>query len=250
MFGDRIMKDAWYLASHELKNKWLVHLGSILLYGYCGLALNTMVGPLTAALDSRAASVFLALASNFFILTVVSSLGFSFTKEYMSYWKTDAFTKRLFFLKTMAVSNRVIIYSRFLQILIMVIVMSVAFYSCNYAILAIFGRTVPDLGDFVSLALTWMGYSIVMGSLCVYWELGVHGKAYLLRSLILLPVYAISAYLLWIAAAGRPIWIVTMEWVRHYGLLIPMISLLLAAAAVYVSGHMLAKRLNQRDLHG
>ncbi|UJF34155.1 ABC-2 transporter permease [Paenibacillus hexagrammi] len=236
----------WRLATMDLSKRWLMLVGSIAFYVYCGLVMNLMEFRFHDALDSKFLSIYLAIISNFFVLAIIPNLGFPLKKKYLNYWKTDIFSKRLAFLKSLPISNREIVWSRYVQVLIVMMLMSTIFFSSYWLISVIFGDAGLHFGTYLLFAITWIGYSMLMSALYVFWELALWGKQYFIRNIMMIPVYAAIGVLLWLFM-GNSLWETVLSGIVVHPVLMPLISLAAGITAVGVSGRRLEKKLEERD---
>ncbi|MBD0379488.1 hypothetical protein [Paenibacillus sedimenti] len=189
------------------------------------------------------------VAMNFFVLAIVPIWGFPISKAFINYKKTDLYTKRIAYLKTMPIANQVIIWSRFIQTAMLVFAMALVVFIPYFTILDYLGKLPLSFLECVSFALVWVGFSLLVGSLYISWELGVPGKVYFVRCLLIMPFFAIGAFLFW-WWLGQSLWLVMMEWVQDFLILLPIGVLLISLLAIVTAAAWLDRKLVKRDLYG
>jgi hypothetical protein len=236
-------KSAWHLASREMKRNWGGWLVSAAFFLYVAAMLVILTHQGTYPSGHAEVRRVTDWALNLFVLAVMPNTGFLLGRRYFTFYRKDSFTQQLRLLKSLPISNRLIVRSRFMQLATAAVVMGALLFGPLYVSLHF------DLGgwQFVEMALCWFGYSLVFGSLYVYWEMSLSGKRYLICNLVLTLLYivvaVVSAMLL-----KEPFWQLMMEGVRRFGPLLPLVFLGLAAFAVRLSAGAIERRLAVRDL--
>ncbi|NEW06953.1 hypothetical protein GK047_13160 [Paenibacillus sp. SYP-B3998] len=249
MISKKVLLDAWWLTRKDFGNNRLMLIWNILFNLYVVFTLLSMTSMGQRSDLSYNVTIFNDVSLNFFVMGIVPIWGFPLSKAFLNYKKTDVYTKRIAYLKTMPISNQVIICSRFLQIIIMVFAMAIVVFVPYFSILSHIGQMPLNLLECLFYAFVWIGYSLTVGCLYICWELGVKGKTYFIRCLLMMPFIVLGAFLLW-WLFGQSVWIGMMEWVQQFQVLLPIVSLALGTLAIIASAVWLNKRFAQRDLHG
>jgi hypothetical protein len=235
-----------FLAGHELKRYPLPAVLSGLFFAIMGLMTGGMhlgYGESQEAI-SKAVRVVQSTSNDWIILCIVSSLGFVYTKDYFSYYRTDTFSRRLAFYRKLPIGGREIVAARYLVLGASLIAMSVCYYTPLYALLR--AESVLTPGEGAGVFLTWFSCSILAGSIYIYLELGYTGKQYLKMSFVLILVFL--AFLIVMAVLNVHIVEGTLELVKRYGAFPPVISFLMALAGAYGMAKVTLRRLASRDL--
>jgi hypothetical protein len=245
----KLLESSLWLAMEELRKKWHALIWGTLFYGYTVFMIAIMSEQFLETDAGTNIHAFTGVMANFFVLAILQNLGFPMNGKYFSFWKSDTFTKRLHYLKRLPISNEVIIMSRILQFLFTIVIMTIIFFGIYYIIMAYELISRVDIFPYLSLAVIWMGYAIITGSLNLYWELAVSGKTYFRYCLLMTLVYGVVSVIIWYLYRNS-IWLVTAEWARDYGFVPAILSLILGVISLVICGKQLKKRLDRRDLHG
>jgi|GEM_PF-3555468 len=244
-----MLKQAWWLARKELQpSKYSIAL-NMLFYLYAAAVILSMSVELGDANAPGGTRPFTGIVLNLFVMAILPNLGFLISRRYMTYRTTDLFTKKLAFMRQLPIPLRVIVSSRFMQLLITLVPMALVLFACYGIVAAALHLVSFGALQFAGFFLFWIGYSLVFGSLYVYWELGLTGRQYFNRCMMMVPVYMVAAVVLWLWL-GESVWTRSLSWVEDSYGGISLLSLLVAALTVLGVGKALVARLRQRDLHG
>jgi hypothetical protein len=239
---------AWLLARREMgRNRvgWLVSVVSCL---YVGAMLYILTGQLLSEVQSKAVIHLSEWVMNLFLLAMVPNTGFLLGKRYLQYYRRDSFTQHLRTLKCLPISDRVLVLSRYLQLLTTAAIMTVLTFIPVYLAFRYDGKLMAITNtEFFALGLTWLAYSIAAGSIYVYLEMGMSGKTYLKISFVFVFLFFL------ISTAAVPVfsdsfWTLAIHGVQTYGWLVPFAFSLIAAASVLLFARLLERRLAVRDL--
>jgi hypothetical protein len=224
---------------------WLV---SIVFSLYVGAMLYIFTKQLLSEEQSKAAIHFSEWVLNLFLLAMVPNTGFLIGKRYMHYYRSDSFTQHLRTMKCLPISDRVLVLSRFLQLLMTGAIMTVL----TFIPISISFRYDGNLlaitnNEFLALGFTWLAYSIAAGSIYIYLEMGISGKLYFKLCFVFVFLF------LFVSIAALPIfsdsfWILAIRGVQTFGWLVPLAFSLIAAASALLFARLLERRLAVRDL--
>lgn len=183
------------------------------------------------------------LAVDILMLTCMSAMGFMMTKEYRTYWSHDTFSKRVLFLRTMPIRVEELVLGRFQTLLVSLLSISIIFFGALYFIAGFRDRL--DLLQYVEWIILWLCFGIIMGGFYVYAELGGSGKRYML----VCSVGGIGTILLAVVAGmtGLGIVIKSVELVERFGILVPLLSLLLTVPITMGWIRMTERRVRSRE---
>lgn len=238
-------RSVWFLAAHEIKRYPVPGILTGLFFAMMGL----MSGGIHLGYElsgerelGERVTAIQFLYSDWVILCVVSTLGFVYTRDYFSYYRSDTFSRRLAFYRKLPIGNKEILAARYLVMGTCLLAMSVCYYLPLYAMLQRF--LTP--GEGAGLFLVWTGYSIFAGTVYIYMELGYTGKQYLKLTFVVLLVLLL--FLIVLAAMNIHIIEGTLDLVRRYGALPPILSLLASLAGAWGMARVTLRRLSARDL--
>ncbi|MCD1259698.1 hypothetical protein B5M42_012725 [Paenibacillus athensensis] len=244
-----LLKQAWWLARKELQPTTYSIVLNMLFYLYAAGVILSMSVQLGDTDTSGGMRPFTGIVLNFFVMAILPNLGFLISRRYMTYRTTDVFTKKLAFMRQLPIPLAVIVSSRFMQLLVTLVPMALVLFA-GYGIVAAALKLVSfGTLQFVGFFVFWIGYSIVFGSLNLYWELGLTGRQYFNRCMMMVPVYITAAVILWLWL-GESVWTRSLSWVDDTHGLISLLSLAIAALVVLGIGRALVGRLRKRDWHG
>ena len=250
MISKSVLRDAWWLARKDFGNHWLSLIWNTLFNLYMVWMLLLPMTYSQQQDDMQGAALIInGVTMNFFVLAIIPMWGFPISKAFMNYKKTDLYTKKIAYLKTLPISNQVIIWSRFIQTAMLVMAMASVVFIPYFTILDYSGKLPLSFLECVAFTLVWAGFSLLIGSFYISWELGMPGKAYFIRCLLIMPLFAIGAYVFW-WLFGQSLWLVMMEWIHDFQFLLPIGALLISFLSIVAVASWLEKRLEKRDLHG
>jgi hypothetical protein len=153
----------------------------------------------------------------------------------------------LAFLRILPVPISAVIMSRIQQTILAFLVNSVVFFILLFTLSGTL-RVYTGAGFFVSFALTWMGYGMLIHALYIHLEFLKKGKAYFWLSLVIMLICGIIAIV--IRFCGANLVVETARFSKDWQLLSPVMWGTLAAGAIgmFVSYRITLRRLVKRDL--
>ncbi|CAH1214205.1 hypothetical protein PAECIP111892_03987 [Paenibacillus auburnensis] len=238
------IKQAWIIVRSDfrgdrLKLVW-AFLGAVVLMGYMG----TMTGMVTDDVLGEGEAKVLA---DFMLVTVIPMLGFTFSRRTMKYVMEDSYTRMLAYMRSLPVPSAVILCKRKLHTVFSFSLNGVLFFGLIYTLSGSMRHELP-LPAYLTFALTWVGYGLIVAGVFIFIELLTSGKAYC-GLLFLFMLLSIIAALL-ISLAGGNLFLYTVNYSKEWGLLSPLMwgTLLLGTASVQLFSAWTIQRLKSRDL--
>ncbi|TKH44653.1 hypothetical protein NST83_03040 [Paenibacillus sp. FSL R10-2782] len=236
-----IMKQAWMITRQDFRNNPYVMLWTLLFIMYLGVTMSFVV---SMQLGDSAA---LNPAADFVMLVLIPFLGFIYNRRAFKYLQEDSYTHMLAFLRILPIPVSAVIISRIQQAVLAFIVNSVLFFILLFTLSGTL-RVYAGTGFFVSFALTWVGYGMLIQAIYIHLEFLKKGKAYFWLSLVIMLVCGIIAMA--VRIYGVNLVSTTAYFSKEWQLLSPVMWGALAAGAIgmFVSYRMTLRRLMKRDL--
>jgi len=238
----QVIRDAWFLTKMEYGGLRYRNLLSFIMIAYITL----MSIPLTRdilAIDKEPSLAYFFV--DFYFLTLVPILGFIFNKKSFNYHRDDSYTVNLAHLRTMPISFEAMIASRIIQLIIPLAVNGTIFFTVQY----LFAERLFDgmtVAQYISYALVWLGYAVLLSAVYIYSELTRSGKVYLGVTIVLMVCNIAAALICWFAKVS--VIVFTVEVARQSPLLAPIIMSLVSWLAIYISIIGVRRKLKTRDL--
>nr|WP_252361648.1 hypothetical protein [Paenibacillus terrae] len=235
------MKQAWMITRQDFRNNPYVMLWTLLFIMYLGVTMSFVV---SMQLGDSAA---LNPAADFVMLVLIPFLGFIYNRRAFKYLQEDSYTHMLAFLRILPIPVSAVIISRIQQAVLAFIVNSVLFFILLFTLSGTL-RVYAGTGFFVSFALTWVGYGMLIQAIYIHLEFLKKGKAYFWLSLVIMLVCGIIAMA--VRIYGVNLVSTTAYFSKEWQLLSPVMWGALAAGAIgmFVSYRMTLRRLMKRDL--
>ncbi|MCR8643187.1 hypothetical protein NV379_10995 [Paenibacillus sp. N1-5-1-14] len=184
---------------------------------------------------------------NVISVTYLSLMGFGFKNSYMkNYWKTDAFRKELSWLKLMPISSSQIVKSKFMKFIIHVFALNTILFSLLYIFTDMISTYDITTMQYVQMVLTVMGYSMVTGTLYLWFEMSLSGKMYLVMSFA---VGIVAVILVALLGMQQSVWDLVTTGIKTYSWIIPTAFIVLGICIMLGVGKVMEKSLNKRDLY-
>jgi hypothetical protein len=236
-----IMKQAWIITRQDFRNNPYAMLWTLLFIIYLGFTMSFVVRMQLGESGS------LNPAADFVMLVLIPFLGFFFNRRTFKYLQEDSYTHMLAFLRILPVPISAVIMSRIQQTILAFLVNSVVFFILLFTLSGTL-RVYTGAGFFVSFALTWMGYGMLIHALYIHLEFLKKGKAYFWLSLVIMLICGIIAIV--IRFCGANLVVETARFSKDWQLLSPVMWGTLAAGAIgmFVSYRITLRRLVKRDL--
>jgi len=238
----QVIRDAWFLTKMEYGGLRYKNLLSLLMIAYITL----MSIPLTRGLlEIDKETSFAYFFIDIYFLTLVPILGFIFNKKSMNYHRDDSYTVSLAHMRTMPISFQVMMTSRIIQMILPLVVNGTIFFTVQY----LFAERLFEgmtLAQYISYALVWLGYAVLMSAVYIYTELTRSGKVYLGVTIVLMVCTIAAALICWFAKVS--IIVFTVEVAKQSPLLAPITMLAVSWLAIYISIISVRRKLKTRDL--
>lgn len=236
-----IMKQAWMITRQDFRNNPYVMLWTLMFIMYLGVTMSFVV---SMQLGESGA---LNPAADFVMLVLIPFLGFIYNRRAFKYLQEDSYTHMLAFLRILPTPVSAVIMSRIQQTVLAFIVNSVVFFILLFTFSGTL-RVYAGTGFFVSFALTWIGYGMLMHAIYIHLEFLKKGKAYFWLSLVIMLICGIIAIV--VRIFGVNLVSTTAYFSKEWQLLSPVMWGALAAGAIgmFVSYRMTLRRLMKRDL--
>jgi hypothetical protein len=234
-------KDAWVIFKKDLYTERLYLIWNVIFSLYIGAMFSFMLYSVDKAETD------LHPMADFFMLMMVPMIGFFYSRRSFNYLRKDSYTQMLWYYRTLPIPAKTIMKSRYLQLIFMVFFSGFIFFTtifCSFMLM----KAEVSFFQFISFALTWIGYALFMNGLYIYMEFLKRGKVYFWMTMILLLVTAIVSAV--IAVFHGNLVSYTMEISGRYFLLSPVMwgALLCGVLLLYLTGLLTMRKLMDRDL--
>lgn len=180
-------------------------------------------------------------------LLLLPMLGFYFCRRSFKYLSEDSYTQMLAYFRALPISDHVVIIYRLIQIFLAFLMNGFVFFGLMYWTAGPL-RSELSIAGYLALALTWIGYGMMMSGAYMYFEFSKHGKAYFRSTFILLAAAVVAAVI--IKVCGGNLLNYSIEQATQWKLLSPLMWMMLAAAAVSLTmfTKITLRNLQSRDL--
>ncbi|MFC7558190.1 hypothetical protein ACFQ5D_04750 [Paenibacillus farraposensis] len=236
-----IMKQAWTITRQDLRNNPYVLLWTLLFTMYLGFTISFVV---SIELGKSGA---LNPAADFVMLVLTPFLGFIYNHRTFKYLQEDSYTHMLAFLRTLPILVSAVIMSRIQQAILAFVGNSVVFFMLLFTLSGTL-RVYAGPGFFISFALTWIGYGMLIQALYIYLEFLRRGKAYFWLSLVIMVICGMISVI--VRIYGANLVSITAVFIKEWQLLSPVMwgALAMGSLAILVSYRITLRRLVRRDL--
>jgi MFS family permease len=237
------IQHVWWLTKHELKTRWL----SILLTVVGTVFFGIIAGSLMHDYIGRGNAFW---SHDFVFIFCISSLGSLFvSKEYTS-WGTireEPFLKRQAFFRSLPIPLKVLARGRMLFTLIVLLIMSIVFWSTAYIVLWGMDSSLLNMFDPIYFTLFWFGFALIFSGLVPFMEFGMRAKVWMVMyffSAFIIIFIVIGFYLL----TGMWIFEVAFTAVNMYGVWPGIVTVACGAVSCAVWVRLLEKKMSTIDL--
>ncbi|XEC94098.1 hypothetical protein AB6A23_22605 [Paenibacillus tarimensis] len=230
---------AWHIVKTEMRRERFGLLLSFLFITYLSFILLPLFNEALQG-DYPKSSRWLL---DFMYISLLPNFGYVMNRTMFKVWRDDPVSKRIAIWRTMPIKNAHIALSRLVGMHIVLVGGWLYFFAVHY-VLAF--RYHMELGTFVGIAVFWLGYSAVMASSYIYWEMGYSGKTFTILCTCYFPIYGLVVYLIFTFDRSAVFGI--MEAVKAGMWWVPALSLLAAGCAAVISYTAICKRLAMRNL--
>ncbi|OKP99963.1 hypothetical protein A3849_01865 [Paenibacillus sp. P46E] len=181
------------------------------------------------------------------LLTMTPMLGITFSKRTMKYLSEDSYTRMLAYMRSLPVPAAVILCKRKLHTLFSLSLNGVLLFGLIYAMSGQI-RSELTIPAYLSFALIWTGFALVMSGLYTFIELLVSGKVYFCLLLLIVLLCMGAALLVW--EFGGNLFLYSLHNAKEWGFASPLMwsTLLLGTVSVQLFSKWTIIRLKSRDL--
>lgn len=234
-------QDAWYIFRSEMRQSWMGVLFTLLFFSYFGLITMPNFIEMMVQEDPNTD---IGWITDFLYLTITPIMSFLMNRSIYRCRTDDPFTKRLAYYKTMPISLNAIVIARMLQMFAVLITVGTFFYSLQYA-LADRLRELLSIEQYLIFVFIWIGYSITIGCVYIYFEQAHSGRVYFNISLLFFVPYIILGILLWVYRPGILFHLILVA--KNMEIIWPILMNVFAVGVVAVTAVMVRRRLAARD---
>ncbi|MCQ6559332.1 hypothetical protein [Paenibacillus mendelii] len=234
---------AWRLYQHEIRHSWVGIILSIVFFAYIAIVSSPIFSEFFAERnDPKQAWMWLV---DFLYLTILPNMGFIMNRVMFRYWQNDPYTRKIAYWRTLPIGLVTIVIARMIQLVTTLLVVGAFYFILQYVLVSDLRETL-NLGQYILFAGFWFGYSWTMSSAYMYFEQAYNGKVYLIICFCFIVVYILIILACWwgdfqpvreslgLAQNNNPIGAIVM--------------VLIGAATMLASGHIIRKRLETRTL--
>ncbi|MWV45701.1 hypothetical protein GRF59_18975 [Paenibacillus sp. HJL G12] len=234
-------KRAWSMILKDLKGEKKYFMWTIVFAAYMAFTFGMAIR------GQMEAPKYVSPVTDGLFLLLMPMLGFYFCRRSFKYLSEDSYTHMLAYFRALPISDHVVIAYRLMQSFLAFVINGIVFFGLMYWI-AEPVRSEMTIAGYLALALTWIGYGILMTGPYMYFEFSNHGKAYFRSTFILLAVAVITAAT--IKLCGGNLLNFSIEMAAKWSLLSPIMWSMLAAAAASLTlfSRITLRKLRSRDL--
>lgn len=182
---------------------------------------------------------------DFFFLVALSTMGFAFSRDYLQFWKNNGLSSKIKFYKSLPISTEVIVVCRQITFFIIAVFSGLIFFASLYFVSS-YVREIFDLRDYIAFSASWFGYSTIVGSVYLYWELGYKEKTYF--ALCCLTIILFVSIPLLLLLLDAPMVLSSIRIVKETGFMLSAITLVIGAACHLVLRKLAVRQLDRRNL--
>ncbi|WP_379158432.1 hypothetical protein [Paenibacillus sp. sgz5001063] len=187
------------------------------------------------------------VVADILLLTITPTLGFTFSRRTMKYFSEDSYTRMLAYMRSLPVPAAVILCKRKLHAVFSLSLNGMLFFGLIYATSSQI-RSELTITAYLTFALIWTGFALLMSGLYIFIELLVSGKIYFFL-LMLITLLSMGVALL-IGEFGGNLFLYTLQSAEDWGFASPLMwaTLLLGTVSVQLFSKWTLYRLKSRDL--
>lgn len=235
-------KDAWAIVERDLRNDRLYVIANVIFMIYLGLILSTIV-------DTANESEFMwTPLGNYLMLTTVPMTGFFFSRRDFNCIKEDSYTQMLRYYRTLAIPLNTIIRGRLTQLAVAILVNNLFLYVAFYGFMIMLGDSWIEVDTILAFAFTWLGYSLLIHGVFIYYEFLTSGRVYFLTTLLFIVVFGLVGLIM--NAWGIDLIKITLDFSMQYTLLSPLMwgTLLVGGIGLALITFITRRKVGMRDL--
>ncbi|MCM3042616.1 hypothetical protein M3201_23450 [Paenibacillus motobuensis] len=236
-------KDAWIIFKKDVCSDRFYLIWNVLFMLYFGGMFSAMLYSVVKFDDA-----FRPLA-DCLMLVFIPMIGFYFSRRSFSYLKEDSYTQMLWYYHTLPIPVRTIMKSRYIQLVVAILFNGILFFGAIVFIFWLGGlETSLSPVQYISFALTWIGYALFINGLYIHMEFLNRGRIYFWLSCVLMLSMVVVSVVITLFHGNLLKY--TIDISARYALLSPLMwgSLLIGALGAYWMGIQTIRKLNKRDL--
>ncbi|MEF3313721.1 hypothetical protein PV433_33055 [Paenibacillus sp. GYB004] len=230
----------WFIVKADVKRAKWGYLISAFMYVYFCFFGSFIVSDLFETMGNRGGVGFLA---DLMFLCSLSCIGFVMSGEYRSYWLSDVFTKKLLYLRSLPISTKELVWARYVQIGINLLIMSAILFIPLYFISLL--DDILTVTEYISFAVLWMCVGACSSMVFAYKELSGSGKSYFWFCMISVAGYMAVSGLCWYWNFGLVEHSVIFA--QKAGLLAAVVCLVITALWGWFWGRMTNDKIRRRE---
>ncbi|CAG7636066.1 hypothetical protein ACFQI7_06970 [Paenibacillus allorhizosphaerae] len=234
--------NALFIMKHELKRSNWGKLVSVALYLYLGIFSGLIARGMYFS-STGIADRSLSAAVDIIFLCGISCLGFAMAGEYLTYHRTDFFSRKVQYMRQLPISISETVGAKYLQMGVTLIAQTLLFFLPFYFI----GR-ISDLltfGQSLAFILVWVYFGACMSVVFAYKELGGTGKSYMRFSLIFTVLLVAAS--VGIKVLGTGFLELTMQGAVSFGLWIIVLGAALSAFWIWLWFRLTVNKIRSRS---
>ncbi|USB33763.1 hypothetical protein [Paenibacillus sp. YPG26] len=232
-------RDGWFIFWNNLRSAPFYLLWNIVFMLYMGFMTSLLFTPENRDLTDS--------VPDFMMLLVIPFTGFMFCKRGFRYLMDDSYTQMLFYYRTLPIPLNVVMRSRVIQVLFALLFNNLIFFGFLLLVNYSYWSELSTVG-YISFALTWVGYALLMTGSYIYFEYLKRGVIYMWASMIVNALVATLAFVVYMNGGNLIRWI--MEYSKQYGLLSPVMwgSLAIGGLLLSLICRITLRKMAVRDL--
>jgi hypothetical protein len=186
-------RGAWHLVRFEFKTSWGGMILTGILFAYMAIVGLAFLDDLFGGELSRGAS----WAPDFIYLAVLPNMGFLLNRTVLHYWRDDPYSRKLAVWRALPIRVQHIVLGRLILMVLVAAPIALLFFGLQYG-LSGSARDMLDPIAYLNFSLFWFAYSLFVGTIYVYCELGFSGKNYFIICCCGILIYGPLTYLIWL----------------------------------------------------
>lgn len=181
------------LFQHEMRQSWIGLLITMVFFSYVSIVMMPLFNEM---LDQKASDENIWWVGDLLYLTILPNMGFLMNRSYMKYWKSDPFTRKIAYWRTLPIGLTSMVLARMLQLITVLSIVGAFFFIFQYLLLDEL-RTELTPGEYLIFALVWIGYALTISANYVIFEQLLSGKKYFAVCLSYLAIFVVIALISW-----------------------------------------------------
>ena len=176
----------------------------------------------------------------------LSTLGFSMSREYLDYWRSRPFTRRLAVMRTLPIEAKELVAGKYAATCRNLIVNCFVFFGAQYLLAGPISEKLRGW-DYLVFVAFWMGIIIFITAGFLYLEMGLAEKMYLKMNMTIGFLLFVSCSLVNFLS-GTGIVDYTVELIITYGVIASLLSLIASFSLAAFITKRTVRKLEERDV--